>query len=189
MAEKEMSGKDLLDQLYRGLDVVPAVEAEMDAQELRELAPLQAAEPPHAQTELSAKVAPDAPAARAKLVRSPLMILCGIAVAGTIAAAAALHQSELRTPPSAPVVIAPPSPPPPAPIASVAAPEEMRYVELKNPFDETEVFKFPPGTSERDARDEMATLLLQRAIERKAHLPRTRKLAAEQRKTNSGRGS
>ena len=188
MAEKEMSGKDLLEQLYRGLDVVPAVEAEMDAQELRELAPLQAGEPQHAQAELPAKAASDAPAPRAKLVRSPLMILCGIAVAGTIAAAAALHQSEMRTPPIAPVVTAPPSPPP-EPVASVAAPEEIRYVELKNPFDETEVFKFPPGTSERDAREEMATLLLQRAIERKAHLPRTRKLAAEQRKTNNGRGS
>lgn len=188
MTEKEMSGKDLLEQLYRGLDVVPAVEAEMDAQELRELAPVQAAEPQHVQTELPAKVASDAPASRAKLVRSPLMILCGIAVAGTIAAAAVLHQSETHPVASSPVVTAPPSPPP-AQVASVAAPEEIRYVELKNPFDATEVFKFPPGTSERDARDEMATLLLKRAIERKAHLPRGRKLAADQHAATSGRGS
>lgn len=189
MAEKEMSGKDLLEQLYRGLDAVPAVEAEMDAQELRELALSQAAEPQPAQAELSAKVAADAPASRARFVRSPLMILCGIAVAGTIAAAAVLHQSETQTAPSSSVVIAPPSPPPEQ-VASVAAPEEIRYVELVNPFDATEVFKFPPGTSKSDARDQMAALLLERAIERKAHLPRSRKLAAEQQHaTNSGRGS
>jgi hypothetical protein len=189
MTEKEMSGKDLLDQLYRGLDVVPAVEAEMDAQQLRELAPSQAAEPQPAQTELAAKAAPEAPASRANFVRSPLMILCGIAVAGTIAAAAVLTQSETQTPPSAPLVIAPPSPPPEQ-VASVAAPEVIHYVELVNPFDATEVFKFPPGTSKSDARDQMAALLLERAIERKAHLSRTRKLAAEQpHATNSGRGS
>lgn len=188
MTEKEMSGKDLLDQLYRGLDVVPAVEAEMDAQELRELAPPQAAEPQPAQTELSAKAASDAPASRAKFVRSPLMILCGVAVAGTIAAAAVLHQSETQIAPTPPVVAAPPSPPP-AQVVSVAAPEEIHYVEVVNPFDATEVFKFPPGTSKSDARDQMAALLLERAIERKAHLPRARKLAAEQRATKSGRGS
>lgn len=188
MAEKEMSGKDLLEQLYRGLDAVPAVEAEMDAQELRDLAPLQAAEPQPAQPELPAKVASDAPASRVRFVRSPLMILCGIAVAGTIAAAAVLHQSETQTAPSAPVVIAPPSPPPEQ-VASVAAPEEIRYVELANPFDATEVFKFPPGTSKSDARDQMAALLLERAIERKAHLSRSRKLAADQHAISSGRGS
>ena len=37
MAEREMSGKALLDKLYGGLDTMPAVEAEMDARDLRRL--------------------------------------------------------------------------------------------------------------------------------------------------------
>ena len=74
--------------------------------------------------------------------------------------------------------------------AVIPAPEEIQYVEVRNPFDKTEVFKFPPGTSKGHARDQMAQLLLQRAIERKAHLPsRTRKLASDQQTIASGRGS
>jgi hypothetical protein len=171
MAEREMSGKDLLEQLYRGLDLAPAVEAEMDARELRELADAdhgksteptttsspQAAAPP-------AETAADAAASRTTLVRSPLVVLCGIAVAGTIAAAA-LHESETRPAPGSSAVIAPPSPPPVV-VATVDVPEETHYVVVVNPFDESEVFKFPPGTSESDARDAMAALLLQRARER-----------------------
>ena len=37
MAQREMSGKALLDKLYGGLDTMPAVEAEMDASDLRRL--------------------------------------------------------------------------------------------------------------------------------------------------------
>ena len=37
MAQREMSGKALLDKLYCGLDTMPAVEAEMDAGDLRRL--------------------------------------------------------------------------------------------------------------------------------------------------------
>ena len=41
MAGRELSGKDLLDQLYRGLDTVqPTVEAELDAHELLGIAPV-----------------------------------------------------------------------------------------------------------------------------------------------------
>ena len=68
MAGRELSGKDLLEQLYRGLDTVPAtVEAEMDAQELLGLAPTSSAEAAsagHAYAEV--------PASRTKLLRAPL---------------------------------------------------------------------------------------------------------------------
>ncbi len=172
MAEREMSGKDLLEQLYRGLDLAPAVEAEMDARELRELAdaghgkstaPTTTAN--RQTTALPAEAAADAAPSRTTLVRSPLVVLCGLAVAGTIAAAA-LHESETR--PAAPgssAVIAPPSPPP-VEVPTADVPQETHYTVLVNPFDESEVFRFPPGTSESDARDAMAALLLQRARER-----------------------
>jgi len=41
-------------------------------------------------------------------------------------------------------------------------------VRVHNPFDRHEVFEFPAGTSDQDARDAMADMLLKRAIERQA---------------------
>jgi hypothetical protein len=55
-----------------------------------------------------------------------------------------------------------PEPPPP----TSTAPEPLRY---PNPFDASEVFEFPPGTSEVEARDAVADLLLQRARDRVRH--------------------
>lgn len=182
MAKRELSGKDLLEQLYRGLDTVPAaVETEMDAQELLGLAPVPSADSASAGT-ASAEV----PASRAKLVRAPLMILCGIAVAGTIAAAV-LHQSESDIDPGELVVTLPPPEPLPVQVVNLA-PAEPDVV-LTNPFDPSEKFTFPPGTSKADARDQMADLLLERAIGRKAHVQRSRKLAADQHPAATGRGS
>jgi hypothetical protein len=191
MSKREMSSKELLDQLYRGLDSVPAVEAEISAEELRRLAPMPPSDPsaPVEMPDDDDDDEDDTPV-RSKLVRSPLVVLCGIAVAGTIAAAA-LRDSERRPVPAppAPVVQQAPVAPPPVQVANVAPPEPD--VVLTNPFDRTEKFTFPPGTSKADAREQMADLLLKRAIERKAHVPRGRKLAAEPHKStpNTGRGS
>jgi hypothetical protein len=41
-------------------------------------------------------------------------------------------------------------------------------VRIKNPFDRREVFEFPPGTSKAEARDAVAKLLMERAMERRA---------------------
>jgi hypothetical protein len=183
MAGRELSGKDLLEQLYKGLDTVPAtVETEMDAQELLGLAPTPSAEASVATGEFAA-----VPAARTKLVRAPLLILCGIAVAGTIAAAV-LHQSEPDLDPGAMVITLPPPEPLPVQLVKLA-PAEPEVV-LSNPFDPSEKFRFPPGTSKAEAREQMANLLMERAIGRKAHLPtRSRKLASDQHPVASGRGS
>ena len=183
MAGRELSGKDLLEQLYRGLDTVPTVEAELDAHELLGIAPTPSADSPSART-ASAK----RPASRAKRVSAPLMIVCGIAVAGVVAAAV-LRQSEPEIYPVAMVVTLPPPQPLPIELGNLAPPEPE--VVLKNPFDPSEKFTFPPGTSKAEAREQMANLLLARAVERKAHVPknRNRKLASDQKKTASGRGS
>jgi hypothetical protein len=56
-------------------------------------------------------------------------------------------------------------------------------VRFSNPFDATEVFEFPPGTSEAEARDAVAELLLQRARDRRhpsAKMKRERTKNAEQ---------
>lgn len=52
-------------------------------------------------------------------------------------------------------------------------------VRIKNPFDRHEVFEFPPGTSQAEARDAVAKRLMERAMERRAlysaNTPRRRK--------------
>ena len=51
---------------------------------------------------------------------------------------------------------------------SPAAPDEAVQVQVTNPFDKTEVFDFPPGTSETDAQLAVARILMQRAQERQS---------------------
>jgi hypothetical protein len=193
MAKQEMSGKALLDKLYHGLDTMPAVEAEMDARDLRRLTDDFLGKP----TELTASgqhpatVSPAAfnarSASRARTLRSPLVVLFSVALVGTIAAGALREgDKQAALPPPPPAVVPAPVPPPPVQVAELPPPEP---VVLVNPFDATEKFTFPPGTSKADARDQMATLLLQRAMERRAHLPRARKLAAEPRTSSTGHGS
>ena len=193
MAEREMSGKALLDKLYSGLDTMPVVEAEMDARDLRRLTDEFLGKP----TELAASgrhPATASPAAfnarsasRARILRSSLVVLCSVAVAGVIAAGV-LSESDKRAalPPPPPAVVPVSVPPPSVQSAELAPPEP---VVLTNPFDATEKFTFPPGTSKADARDQMATLLLQRAMERRAHIPRARKLAAQPHAPSTGHGS
>ena len=68
---------------------------------------------------------------------------------------------ELAVGPPAPArVVVAPDPPPPPP----AGPP----VRVKNPFDAREVFEFPPGTTKAEARQAVADLLMQRALERRA---------------------
>jgi len=63
-------------------------------------------------------------------------------------------------------VAAAPTPAPPARPAPPAVPDEPVQVQVTNPFDKTEVFNFPAGTSETDAQLAVARLLMQRAQER-----------------------
>ena len=56
--------------------------------------------------------------------------------------------------------------PTPARPAPPAVPDEPVQVQVTNPFDKTEVFNFPAGTSETDAQLAVARLLMQRAQER-----------------------
>lgn len=49
-----------------------------------------------------------------------------------------------------------------------AALRDQVPVKFVNPFDTTEIFEFPPGTSETDVRDAVAELLLHRARDRQA---------------------
>jgi hypothetical protein len=97
------------------------------------------------------------------------------------------EQQAAAAPPPAPAAVVAPAP---APVEQVAEAPPPESVVLTNPFDKSEKFTFPPGTSKAEAREQMANLLLQRAMERGANKPRARsKLAAEPRKPSSAHGS
>ena len=195
MAQREMSGKALLDKLYSGLDTMPAVEAEMNARDLRRLTDDFLGKPAEvtatgqhpatpSRVPVNARSAP-----RARTLRAPLVIGVSIVALGGAVAAGVLRESDKRVaalPPPPPAVVAAPAPPPPVRVAETPPPEP---VVLTNPFDKSEKFTFPPGTSKAEARDQMAAMLLQRAVERGAHVPRSRKLANEPRKPSTGKGS
>jgi hypothetical protein len=193
MAQREMSGKALLDKLYSGLDTMPAVEAETNARDLRRLTDEFLGKPaePTASGERRATASPAAIKARsashAKLLRSSLVVLLSVGLVGVIAAAA-LRKPDNRAalPPPPPAVVPVAEPPPPVQVAESPPPQP---VVLVNPFDKTEKFTFPPGTSKAEARDQMAALLLQRAVDRGANRPRARKLAAEPHAPKTGHGS
>ena len=50
-------------------------------------------------------------------------------------------------------------------------------VRFRNPFDATEIFEFPPGTSLQEARESVAAVLLERGRERQMHLRPERRRA------------
>ena len=98
--------------------------------------------------------------------------------------------SRPTTAPKAPTLAPPPTPP--ATLAmpvTPAAPEAP--VRFKNPFDSSEVFEFPAGTSRTEMRDAVAELLAQRARERQSLFvkrpPRNAKTADRSASATAGR--
>jgi hypothetical protein len=86
-----------------------------------------------------------------------------VGVAGLLGGAAYLASSRERPVHVAQQIVshAPPAEGAPAVPAEAATP-----VRFPNPFDASEVFEFPAGTSEADAHDAVAKLLLKRARDR-----------------------
>ncbi len=58
--------------------------------------------------------------------------------------------------------------PPAASEPALPAPPPAPPVRVRNPFDETEVFEFPAGTTKAEARQKISEVLLQRAVERRS---------------------
>ena len=193
MAERDMSGKVLLDKLYGGLNTMPAGEAARDFRRLNDDFLGKPAEMTATGEFAAAPSRTDntRSTSRPRILRSSLVVLCLVAVAGTIAAAV-LRDSDKRVAalPPAPAAIPVPMPAPLEQTAEVAPSPPAEPVVLVNPFDKTEKFTFPPGTSKAEAREQMADLLMQRALERGANRPRARsKMASEPRKPSNAHGS
>jgi hypothetical protein len=82
-------------------------------------------------------------------------------------------QTHLPPPPPAAPPVAAQTSVPAAPVETSAAVAPLPSatpatdpVRIRNPFDRSEVFEFPPGTSRQEARQAVADMLLQRALER-----------------------
>ena len=93
------------------------------------------------------------------------LIASVMAIAAFMSTIAYVAVTKAR-PSTMPVFTAPPPMPretAPVPPPPVVAPLPMRFA---NPFDASEVFEFPPGTTEMEARDAVASLLLERAESR-----------------------
>jgi hypothetical protein len=98
--------------------------------------------------------------------RHPSRAVVGTAVAAALVVAGSIaHLAATQSRAPAVLVQASPEPPPTLP-AQLPAPVAQEPVLLENPFDRSEVFEFPPGTSESEARDAVAKLLFERAQSR-----------------------
>jgi hypothetical protein len=76
--------------------------------------------------------------------------------------------------PHAPAAMAAATRPVPVLRHPLAGTAEQSTVRVVNPFDHTEVFLFPAGTSADESRQKVAQILLQRARERQGHWERIR---------------
>jgi hypothetical protein len=99
--------------------------------------------------------------------RTPVAVGAVFAVAA-VATVAAMYRYSSPSSPAAKPIEAPPSvivaqaEPDPAPLPTM--------VRVKNPFDASEVFEFPPGTRAADAQQQVADILMKRARERQKYL-------------------
>jgi hypothetical protein len=118
------------------------------------------------------------PPVKVVTIRVPAAPAPAVAVTPPPPAATALPSLLSATAPPSPLPATAAMAAPPAP--STDQPATVRFV---NPFDKKEVFEFPPGTSQADARDAVADLLAERARDRRGQLvkmpPRNGKTAAD----------
>ena len=115
------------------------------------------------------------PPATPDLSRVPVQIAIALTLAlaeiGGVWHLSSVSDRSVRTIPAIAEVHVPAAKPgPPLP------PAERPRVIFTNPFDASEVFDFPPGTSETEAHDAVADLLLQRARDRRPLLAKMKRV-------------
>jgi len=102
---------------------------------------------------------------RCRLARWPLALVASVlAIAVVTAWVTAAHRPPQGPPPAPPAIHR--VPPATAAVAAVLAEPAQPPVRFRNPFDRSEVFEFPAGTSLTEARQLAAQVLAERARER-----------------------
>ncbi|MBM0105431.1 hypothetical protein JM946_11765 [Steroidobacter sp. S1-65] len=154
--------------------VIPQIEAadtevELSAQELLALSDAMPIDPPKAAqalqpskpTAIVLSLEPDAlPASTHRPSRLPVAIIAIVAIAG---AAHVLKPSERNDSSSTAPTAQQTSSSQWSDSGQLARGEPVRFT---NPFDSQEVFEFPPGTTETEAREAVAAVLKERALSR-----------------------
>jgi hypothetical protein len=142
------------------------IELELSAEQLLALSQAAAASEPSAPT-LQPVTQTKAPAVNSQIKGRRLgarhAAILGIAAASVVLSSA-VYLATIGARPArlaANTVSAPTAPDISTPLSAGNVP-----VKFPNPFDAAEVFEFPPGTSELEARDAVAEVLLQRARDR-----------------------
>lgn len=190
MGDHEMNAQQLLEHLYRGLSIGPDAPPNASAQEAPDPAPdCEIEQTAHCATRsaagLSAEESTAAPmiattkptqpvlarsvaTLRTRLSADPriALALSATMVALIVAGAFYGYSTPDRPAPSSMATLQTPD----RWLPSATPDEELEPVLVANPFDDAEVFEFPPGTSEDEARDAVAEMLMKRATERQAHL-------------------
>jgi hypothetical protein len=140
----------------------PDAEVELSAEDLLGLSapatvrPLQTA--PKATSVLAMPSAPARQRMPAWRVALSCAVVAGAVGAVSLAMAPVKHAVQnVRLPPSQLPATSP---------SSEGKPAAGAPVRFANPFDANEVFEFPAGTSEAEARDAVAAMLMERAMER-----------------------
>ncbi|MFL6547068.1 MAG: hypothetical protein ACJ8OJ_00140 [Povalibacter sp.] len=171
------------------IDDLSEIEVELTAQDLLDLSPLSIAKPaisavpaqPVATVSASAIVQATAiaPSAKATAVSAPhakpknsggFGVVVGTVLAvGIVAAGMTAVLSKESSARKQPLKIAQ-STIPDKPDPVIEEEPELPPVLVKNPFDESEVFALPAGTTKAEAREYVADVLLKRAAERQAML-------------------
>jgi hypothetical protein len=137
-------------------------EIELDTNELAEMKPVPANSASFAK-QVSAQTPVQAKAAQPPRARPPRTAFVGAAFAVTAVAAilySTSHESETAPHIAWPKLSLAKS------AADIEADTQETLVRIQNPFDKTEIFEFPSGTSKATAREAVADILLKRGQER-----------------------
>jgi hypothetical protein len=142
------------DPTQRTADIeTPDAEVELSAQDLLDLAsPCKSNEPASGSPTLPQAPAPNKPVSRRYSSLAIAIVAVGalyvaVSPSDTPSQSQNIQQPQSQLPASAPKA-------------------ESKSVLFANPFDANEVFEFPAGTSEVEARDAVAEILMARAMER-----------------------
>lgn len=159
------------------------IELELSAEELHGLSRSQCAESAAEPPALSSGTRAEKPSVcrHLRLRSSATALLLSIAPALLLAGIVWRQVSKpIRQPQRAMVTI----PAVPAPRDASAPAVKPAPVRLANPFDATEVFEFPPGTSPEQAREAAAEILINRARDRR-HVRQERRSPVRRSRRNS----
>ena len=175
-AEVELTAQDLLDlsplPIASGTDDKAAASIASSSMGVTaamvQTAPIESAPVPAPE-----KIAPRAIPETKKTKRSSLvavfMFIGVAAVAAGVTVVFSKESSSQRK--SAPQLVQSTIPAAPDPfVEEPPPPAELPPVRVKNPFDESEVFELPAGTTKAEARAYVEEVLLQRAAERQAYI-------------------